>query len=294
MRKHAVIVVAVIVSVLLVGCDSKQPSAAAPAAAAPPPRSSGPAEPSEYLASGPLMVEQQVDVAAQRTGIIVKVAAEVGTHVHKGQVLAELDSRQLLADRDAAEAKLKSTQFELEHWQAEVKVRDSDRSRDEEMFKAGLITAKQLEHSRYTVQGGEYEMQREQQNLRTAQEALRSLELELEKTRVIAPFDGVIARRYVREGQKVSPGDRIFWVTALSPIEVKFTLPQEFVGKVRAGQEVDVSSLANPGQRQPARITLISPVVDPSSGTIELTARLNGNPSDMLPGMTVNIRVPKP
>jgi RND family efflux transporter MFP subunit len=241
-----------------------------------------------------LIVEQQVDVAAQRTGLVVKLLAEVGSQVHKGQALAEMDNRQLLAERDAAEARVKSTQFELEHWQEEVKVRDSDRSRDEEMFKAGLITEKQLEHSRYTVTGGKFEMQREQQNLRTSQETLHSLELELEKARILAPFDGVVARRYIREGQKVSPGDRMFWITAMSPIEVKFTLPQEFVGKVHAGQEVEVSSLASPERRQPARIVLISPVVDPSSGTIELSARLNGTPPDMLPGMTVNIRVVKP
>jgi membrane fusion protein (multidrug efflux system) len=240
------------------------------------------------------MVEQQVDVASQRTGIVAKVMAEVGNPVRKGKVLAELDNRQLVADRDAAEAKMKSTQFELEHWQAEVKVRDSDRSRDEEMYKAGLITEKQLEHSRYTVTGGQYELQREQQNLRNQQEALRSLELELEKTRIVAPFDGVVARRYIREGQKISVGDRMFWVTAMSPIEVKFTLPQEFAGKVHSGQEVEVTSMANPERHQVARITLISPVVDPSSGTIEVAARLEGTPADMLPGMTVNIRVPKP
>lgn len=292
MRKTIVIMAA---ALTLAGCDARQPSAAAPAAAAaPPPHSSVAAPLTEYIASGPLVVEQQVDVAAQRTGIIVKVAAEVGTSVQKGQVLAELDSRQLAADRDAADAKVKSTQFELEHWQAETRVLDSDRARDEEMFKASLITAKQLEHSKYAVEGAQFESQREEQNLRNSQQSLRSLELELEKTKILAPFAGIVARRYIREGQKVSPGDRMFWVTAMAPIEVRFTLPQEFVGKVRTGQEVEVSSLAHPEKKQAARITLISPVVDPSSGTIEVAARLKGTPPDMLPGMTVNIRVPKP
>jgi RND family efflux transporter MFP subunit len=292
MRNYAMVSIAVLAA-LLVGCDSKQTVSAAPAAAAAAPISTVPSAPAEYVASGPLVVERQVDVASQRTGMVVKVASDVGASVHKGEVLAELDSRQLLAERDAAEAKLKSTQFELEHWQAEVKVRDSDRSRDEEMFKAGLITEKQLEHSRYTVQGGQFEMQREQQNLRTAQETLRSLEFELEKTRILAPFDGVIARRYIREGQKVAPGDRMFWVTAMAPIEVKFTLPQEFVGKIHSGQEITVTTQADPERRQAARVTLISPVVDPSSGTMEVAAQLVGSPANMLPGMTVNIRVPK-
>src|ERR1041385_7107936 len=53
-----------------------------------------------YQASGPLVVENQVDVAAQREGVIARIHADVGTHVHKGQVLAELEDRQLTADRD--------------------------------------------------------------------------------------------------------------------------------------------------------------------------------------------------
>jgi len=278
----------------LAGCDSKRPSAAPAAIAATPATSTAQPAATEYIATGPLVVEQQVDIAAQRTGVVEKVVAEVGKRVRKGEVLAELDSRQLVAERDAAAARVKSTQFEYEHWVAEVKVRDSDRTRDEEMFKAGLITEKQLEHSRYTVAGGQFEVQREQQNLRNAQETLKSLELELEKTRIQAPFDGVIARRYIRAGQKVAPGDRTFWVSATGPIEVKFTLPQEFAGKVRAGQTVSVSSATAPGRSEPARITIVSPVVDPASGTIEVAARLDGEPAGMLPGMTVNVRVSKP
>lgn len=293
MRKAIVLVS---LAVLFLGCDSKQPVAATPVAAATT-TSATPSTPavatSEYIASGPLVVERQIDVAAQRAGVVEKIFVEVGQRVHKGELLAEIDNRQLVADRDAAEARVKSTQFELEHWQAEVKVRDSDRSRDEEMYKAGLITEKQLEHSRYTVTGGQYEAQREQQNLRNAQESLRSLQLELEKTRIIAPFDGVVARRYIREGQKLSAGDRTFWVSATAPIEVRFTLPQEFVGRVHAGQEVSVASLTDPRRPQRAKIKIISPVVDPSSGTIEVSAQLSGEPAGLLPGMTVNVHIPK-
>jgi membrane fusion protein, multidrug efflux system len=293
-RKYVVTFVAVLM-VLLTACDSKTPVATS-AAATPAPRAVKDTEPAatdEYIASGPLVVENQVDVPAQRAGVVARIEADVADRVRKGQVLAELDNRQLLAERDAADAKLKSTKFELEHWQAETKVRDSDRSRDEEMFKASLITAKQLEHSQYAVEGAKFETQREEQNVRNAQQALRAMELELEKTRIIAPFDGVVARRYVRVGQKVAISDRVFWVTALSPIDVKFTVPQELVGKLKRGDQVSVITPSMPGKPHGARITIVSPVVDPSSGTFEVQARLADSAADLLPGMTVNIRIPK-
>jgi RND family efflux transporter MFP subunit len=239
------------------------------------------------------MVENQVDVAAQREGVVEKIVADIGTHVRKGELLAELDNRQLRATRDAAEARVRSSQFELEHWEAEIKLRETDLARDEEMFKANLITAKQVEHSRYSVEGGKFERDRERQNLRNAQETLRSLDLDLEKGRIVAPFDGVVARRYVRAGQRVTNNDRMFWVTALGPINVKFTVPQELAGKIQKGGQVLVSPPGAPEQRHAAQITMISPVVDPSSGTLEVQAQLRQASPDLLPGMTVAIRIPK-
>lgn len=276
------------------GCSSTEP---AKAAAAPPTRSAEAAPaaaPADlYQGSGPLTVENQVDVAAQREGVVDKIVADIGTHVRKGEVLAELDNRQLRANRDAAEAKVRSSQFELEHWAAEIKLRQADLDRDEQMFKESLITAKQVEHSRYSVEGALFERDREKQNLRNAQETLRSLELDLDKSRIVAPFDGVVARRYVRAGQRVAVNERLFWVTALSPISVKFTVPQELVGKIQKGAQVLVSPPGSPEERHAAKITVISPVVDPSSGTLEVQAQLGQSAPDLLPGMTVTIRIPK-
>jgi RND family efflux transporter MFP subunit len=294
LKRTGIALVLAIMGMLLAGCEQQR--AAAPAT---PPKPAGQAaavvaEETSYVASGPLVVEHQVDLAAERAGVVAKILVQVGARVHKGQVLAELDARQLQADRAAAEAHVSSSQFELQHWQAETQVRQSDLDRDEAMYQAKLITDKQVEHSRYSVAGAKFETQREVQNLRNAQESLRSLELELEKTRITAPFDGVVARRYVREGQRLALNDRVFWVTALAPIRVKFTVPQEFAGKLKTGEEVAVSSPAQPERMHPARITLVSPVVDPASGTLEIEAQLVGTSPDLLPGMTVNVRVPKP
>ena len=122
-----------------------------------------------------------------------------------------------------------------------------------------------------------------------------SLELEKEKTRITAPFDGIVARRYVRVGQKVAISDRLFWVTAVSPLEVKFTLPERFVGKLKNGQTVSVELAdGSSAVRHTAAVRQISPVVDPSSGTIEIVARLQGPVPDLRPGMLATIRLTNP
>ena len=281
---------------LLSGCTGSQPNATV-AAAAPsnaPAQSAASAKPQFYETSGPLVVENQVDVAAQREGVIASIKADVGTQVHRGDLLAEIDNRQLLTDTDAAEARVRYMQFQLEHFAAEIKLRQTDLDRDEAMYKAELITAQQVEHSRYAVESQKFEEQRERESLKTAQDSLKSLQLELDKTRITAPFDGVVARRYVRAGQKVALNDRLFWVTAMAPLSVRFTVPQEFFGKLHNGNEVSVASSASPEQRHSARVTSVSPVVDPASGTLEVQALVSGGSPDLVPGMTVNIRVNQP
>ncbi len=248
-----------------------------------------------FIASGPVVVENQVDVSALREGPVVSILAQPGTQVHQGQLLAKLDDRQISADVEAAAAKVRSIEANLKNWQAETKVLQSDRDRAEKLFAAQVIAKEELEHVQYKEQADEFEVQREAESLNNAKAVLKSLELEHEKTSIVAPFDGIVARRYVRVGQKVTPGDRLFWVTAMAPLQVKFTLPERFIGAVKKGQVVSVASAdAHSATQHAAKVIDVSPVVDPSSDTIEVLAQIEGAAPDLLPGMLANIRIDLP
>ena len=276
---------------LILGCsDTKtvtQAAAPAPVAKAAPKIETPPAE---FTASGPIVVENQLDVSAQREGVITRVLADVGRHVRRGEALALLDDRQTAADRDAARAKVKSLEADVKGWEYETKVLEADLDRDEQMMKAQLITQQQLEHARYKVEADRFETERSRQNLINAQASLQSLQLELEKTRVTAPFDGVVARRYVRAGQKVAVGDRIFWVTAVAPLRIRFTLPERFAGHLQMGDSLAITSADVPSELHDAKIISVSPVVDPASGTIEAVAEVVGSSGALRPGMTATVR----
>ncbi|MBZ5629494.1 MAG: efflux RND transporter periplasmic adaptor subunit [Acidobacteriia bacterium] len=279
----------------LSGCEQSRPVAIAQASAEPVARESlAKTAAAFYEASGPLVVENQVDVAAQREGVVAKIQSDVGASVKKGHLLAQLDDRQLTADRDAAKAKADAMEADYKHWQAQLKMREADLARSEAMWKAQLITAQQFEHDRYAVESGKFFLQRQGEDLKNTAAALKSAQLELDKTRIVAPFDGVVARRYVRAGQKVALGDRLFWVTATGPLNVRFTVPQALVAKVQRGDMVSLVAPGAGGAEHKAKITLISPVVDPSSGTIEVQAQVLGPAGELRPGMTVNLRVKTP
>jgi membrane fusion protein (multidrug efflux system) len=298
MKRVLVLALLLILGLALVSCsdasDASKVAAATPVAHPAAPTPAAPDD-SGFAASGPVVVENQVDVAALREGLVVAILAEPNTHVRKGQLLAQLDDRQISADLDAASAKTRSIQADLKNWQAETKVLESDLTRAQKLWEAGVFTKETLEHAQYKVEADKFEISRQTELLTNAQATERSLALEKEKTRITAPFDGIVARRYVRVGQKIAISDRLFWVTAVAPLEVKFTLPERFLGKIKNGQtlSVELADGSSPVHHS-AAITQISPVVDPSSGTIEVLARLQGQVSDLRPGMLTTIRLANP
>jgi RND family efflux transporter MFP subunit len=285
------------------GCgDAKSESAAGPAptpvtATAPsaPVHAPAAAAPEDGVtASGPLIVEHQLEIAAQTPGVISKVYVESGTRVKAGTLLAQIDDRQVTANLEAARAKTRSIENDLKNWQAEAEVVKSDYVRAQRAFNEGLIPEEQLQHAKFKAESEGWDIKRVTELLNTSRQEERSLELEMEKNRITAPFESLVARRYVREGQSVGRGDRLFWVTAEAPLLLRFTLPEKFLGRVKIGQQLTLTSSDLPNEQHVARIKEVSPVVDPSSGTFDVLAELQGSRGELRPGMTASIKLDAP
>jgi RND family efflux transporter MFP subunit len=280
---------------LISACGDSKPETSpgtSPAISTTHPATAQPAAADEGLTiTGPLIVEHQVDVTAQRDGTVEIVSADTGTRVAAGTILAHLDDRQLTANLGAARAKTRGISADLKNWEAESEVLKADYVRAQRLWNEKLIADEQLQHAKYKAESDQWDIIRVKEQLNTAREEERSLELEVEKTRIMAPFGGLVARRYIRQGQSVSKGDRLFWVTAEGPLRVRFTLPEKYVGKIKKGQELPLSSPDLPAEKHAAKVVEVSPVVDPSSGTIEVLAELSGPRGEMRPGMTVVVHV---
>ncbi len=282
---------------LLAGLACSQKSmevAAAPASTAsgaPAPAASVSPSDSGFTVSGPLIVEHQLDVLAQRDGVIAELRSEAGARVHAGDLLAQLDDRQLTADLEAARAKTRSMEADLRNWEAEAKVMQADYDRAQKMWDAHIISNEQLEHAKFKAESETWDVRRVRELLTDANQTQRSLELELDKTQIRAPFSGVVARRYVRQGQQVVKGDRLFWVTAEGPLGMRFTLPENFIGRIRKGQVLPMTTPDLPEQKYQVRVVQVSPVVDPASSTIEVAVELEGKPGSLRPGMDASVRV---
>lgn len=269
---------------------SKTPVSTPNAAAAAP---SAPIAP-DFTTTGPLVVDQQADVLAERDGRVVQVLVEIGDRVQKGRVLARLDSRELEATRAAEAAKVESLKAQVREWEAEQEVNSADLRRADLMRADSIMDQEDWEHVKYKLQETIAEVARYKADESAAEFQLHALDVQLEQSRIAAPFAGVVGRRSIRLAQEVKKGDALFWLTAERPLHILFTIPESELRSFRTGTRLGLTTAVYPGLRQAATVRRVSPVVDPASDSLEVIGDLD-RPSPLLkPGMSMQVRLGQP
>lgn len=237
-----------------------------------------------------LTVEHEVDIRAQRDGIVVAVDQDEGSRVRKGTLLAQLDDRELQAGLEKARSDLQVARSNVKFNEAEAKAKQANYRRQQELRKYGLSSEADLDKAEFEAKGAEYDLQGWRAVVQGNQATVRRLEVELEQTRIRSPFDGVVARRYIRVGQMAAKDDNCFRVSQLAPLEVRFQIPETSPEMPRLGETVQLRLVGVNEKIYAARITRVSPTVDPASGSYDALARLTGSRlAELRPGMAVRV-----
>ena len=198
-----------------------------------------------HRAASSVEADRLVDVTCRTGGRVSSVSAEEGQWVEQGAVLAELEnSRQ-----------------KVELRRAELKLEEQDRklTRSRQMLGEELISQEEFDAVRATHDQAEAE---------------RDLaRITLDETYVKAPFAGQVTRRAVVQGQMVQAAEAAYTVADFSPLRVRVHLPETVATKVRESETVMLESEVCESDLT-AVVERISPVVDPGTGTVQVTLRL--------------------
>ena len=233
-------------------------AAAHGAGAAPPPAEA------PLSAAGTLVVDQEVTVTTRVSGVIDSLQAERGDVVRKNQPLATIDQREFRLDLRAAEETLNVSRADLR--------------RSEELFKLSLCSQAELEQKRARHELARVEFERAQ--------------LVIDRSVVRAPFDGIVADRYTRVGEKVllEENKPLFKVVTLEPLLARAYLPGVALTRVKPGQEVAVVARDLPNAKSTGRVAFVSPILDPGSGSVQVVVNVKRDSGKLLrPGMAVQL-----
>jgi len=300
MKNRSIFILAAALGWAVAGCgnssDASSPSAppltpAARPSAPPAPVATKPSEPGDILSV--LSVEHQVDVPTQTDGVVSEIKMDEGSSVRAGDILARLDDRTITAELEKAQADLRVAQNNVSYQEAEVKAKAAAYHRQQQLREYGLSSVADLEHAEFDAKGSEFDLASWKANLEKSQAEIRRLEAELDKTKIRAPFAGMVGHRYIRMGQGVSKSDKCFRISQLSPLLVQFQAPESSGRRPERGATVSLSLVGDSNRALTARIVNVGPTVDPSSDSYNVTARLTGpDLSDLRPGMSVRVDWP--
>lgn len=295
MKSWGICPAALLLAAVVAGCSSQpgpEKAAAAPVQPAAAPTAAPSASPAVREIPAVLMVEHEVDVVAEHDGELMELAADEGSKVEAGGVLARLDDRQVEAQLEQARADLKISEYNVKYNEAELHANQARLERAQLMYKEGLGSKADLDTAEFMAKGSTYDLESWKANVEKHRAAVKSLELELQKTRIRAPFGGVISRRYVRQGDVLARGARCFRLSQLSPLLVEFQVPETDAQKPAVDQPVKGTLVSDTNRTFDARITRVSPVVDAASGSYDVTASLLAPSPELKPGMAVRIAWP--
>lgn len=217
-------------------------------------------------AVGTLTAVQGVNLSAELTGKVAKIAFESGTSVEKGTLLASQDTSSEEAQLPGLEAQVTLTRTVLE--------------RDVKMLEKKIIS-----QADYDTARANYDQARAQ---------IANIRATIAKKTIRAPFSGRLGIRQINLGQMLREGDQIVTLQALDPIYADFSIPQQQFDRLHPGLPARVTSDALPGAVIEGRVTAINPLIDADTRNIKVRATLANRGEKLRPGMFVNVAVGLP
>jgi len=223
-------------------------------------------------------------IYARTAGYVLRWNRDIGAHVVKGDVLAELDTpevdqqlAQATAAREQAASSLELARSSAERWE-HLRERDA-------------VSQQELDERRSAFAQA-------QANLAAAEANMHRLR-ELEGFKhILAPFTGVVTRRNIDVGDLVDAGSSggaaraLFTLSQTDPLRVYVYLPQTYASLVKLGQAVSITQSELPGQVFRGTISNTAGAIDTATRTLQIEVRLPNADGRLLPGAYVDVVLP--
>ncbi len=225
---------------------------------------------------------QDASIFARVNGYLKSWLVDIGAHVKKDQLLAEIDTPDL--DQQLAQARSQAALAARS-----LELAKSTNTKWQELWHEGVVSQLDAENTA-TSQGTN------QANTEAFAANLRFLEQEVAFKRVTAPFAGIITIRNVNVGDLITANNtsfEMFHILQTDPLRVYFRIPQTESQNIAVGQTFDVQLGAQSAKTYPGKVIATSEAVSPDSRTMLVQLQVDNAKNEILPGSYATVRVPQ-
>jgi len=261
---------------------------------------------------GEAFTEKKIALKTEVTGRIKSLNVKEGKHVRAGEVLVEIDDQEyrlkwersealrlkylsdLLLDKQFAPPNKEMDAAAMER----IKKAEQDFSKAGSLYGQGMISREEFEKAKRSYESLLIESGVKQEEVMAAAKGLTQAEIdakiaqmELERTKIRAPFGGIISDIKVSPQEYISPGRELFTLVDISRIKVQAKVLESEIGKMKVGYEATLRFSAYPGKTFKGHVEAVSPMINPEDRTCAVHIAVDNPQEEIKPGMHAEVEI---
>jgi membrane fusion protein (multidrug efflux system) len=217
----------------------------------------------QVTAVGTILSDEAVTVSSEIPGRLKEIHFQEGQPVQQGAPLFTLDESVYRAQLSDAEAKFK--------------LAEQNYKRTSQLFTNKYATAASADEA--------------VSNVAVTQAAVELARVQLEKTRIVAPFSGIVGLRHVSVGEYITAGQALVNLEAIDPVKADFRVPEKFLPAIKAGQTIRIKVDAFPDASFEGKVYAIDPRLDVAGRSLLVRAKVPNHDQRLRPGLFARVTV---
>jgi RND family efflux transporter MFP subunit len=251
------------------------------------------------VASGYVVARRRATVAAEVTGRLMEIRVEEGQRVAQGQVLAVLDAGMADSELASAQARVASADASARAAAADLAEGRDTARRSDTLAQTGFLSKTSLVKDRARVANLEAQLGRAEAEAQAARADAARLQAQRRQYDIRAPFAGIVVDKNAQPGEIVSPisgaggftRSGICTIIDMDSLEIQAEVNENYIGRVRPGQQVDAVLDAYPDLAIAARVLAVVPTANRDKGTVRVRIALLQPEPKILPDMAVKVTI---
>jgi membrane fusion protein (multidrug efflux system) len=211
--------------------------------------------------TGSILANESLELKSEASGKITRINFKEGSRVKEGDLLVQTNDEEIRA--------------QIEKQRYMQKLNKDNEFRQRQLFKKEAISQEEYDNAL--------------NRLNTTISDIKLLEAQLQKTRVYAPFDGVIGLRYVSTGAYISPSTVIATLYNNSPAKIEFAVPSRYSAQITPGKKIRFTIENDTSRVFAGEVYALEPRINEETRTLKLRALADNSKGILIPGQFVKV-----